>query len=62
MLKTDKLSFETMTSEEIKIEMKGLENLYNSMNYKLMEMLDEMDSINNDYIKGEIELNKRGVI
>ncbi|MCK9544088.1 MAG: hypothetical protein M0R03_18880 [Novosphingobium sp.] len=57
-----KISVDTMTSEEIKLEMKNFETLHDTMKNKVLSMLDEMDLINKYYTEGEEELKKRGVL
>lgn len=57
-----KISVDTMTSEEIKLEMKNFETLHDTMKNKVLGMLDEMDLINKYYTEGEEELKKRGVL
>jgi hypothetical protein len=48
-----------MSNGDIKIEMRNLENKYESIKMKVLNMIEEMKELDAEYIKGKKELINR---
>ena len=51
--------FSTMSNEDIKITLKNLENEFESKKLKIKTLMEDMEKLDSDYIKGKNELSKR---
>lgn len=51
--------FKNMSNGDIKIEMKNLENKYENIKMKVLNMIEEMKELDAEYIKGKKELINR---
>ena len=51
--------YKNMSNGEIKIEMINLENKYESIKAKIMELMAEMKSLDDEYIEAKKELDNR---
>ena len=51
--------FKNMSNGDIKIEMKNLENKYESIKIKVLKMIEEMKALDAEYINGKKELINR---
>lgn len=53
------MDYNKLTNAELNIELKKLENQYESIKLKVVKMINEMKTLNDDYIKVKSEINKR---
>ena len=51
--------FKNMTNNEIKIEIKKLENSYEKTKTEIYELVNKLKELDSSYIKAKNELNKR---
>jgi len=54
-----KYNFKEMSNNEISIEMKNLENKYESIKLKVASLINEMKTLDDEYISAKEELNNR---
>jgi hypothetical protein len=54
-----KKDFKNMSNGEIKIEMKNLENEYESTKIKILKMIEKMKELDAEYIDAKKELTNR---
>ena len=54
-----KKSFKDMSNNEIKIEMKNLENKYESTKLKILNLINDLKELDDEYISAKNELNNR---
>ena len=54
-----KKDFKNMSNGEIKIEMKNLENEYESTKFKILKMVEKMKELDAEYIDAKKELTNR---
>ena len=55
----EKKDFKNMSNGEIKIEMKNLENEYESIKIKILKMVEKMKELDAEYIDAKKELTNR---
>lgn len=55
----EKKDFKNMTNNEINIEMKNLENEYESTKNKILKLIDRMKELDALYLDGKKELTNR---
>ena len=53
------MEYKELTNAELNIELKKLENQYESIKVKVMRMMNEMKSLNDNYLEVKIELKNR---
>lgn len=51
--------FKNMSNGEINIELKNLENEYESIKNKVLNLIERMQELDKDFIEGKKELSKR---
>jgi len=54
-----KRNFKEMSNNEIKIEMRNLENLYENKKMKVVALINELKELDDEYINAKEELNNR---
>ena len=52
-------NFDNMSNNEIKLEMKKLENSFEKIKLEISERVDKLEELDKLYIKAKNELNKR---
>lgn len=55
----DKRDYKNMTNNEISLELKKLENKYESIKTKVIKMIEEMKTLDALYVDGKKELTNR---
>lgn len=55
----EKYLWEEMTTSEIRSKQLTLKELYESKKNKISQLLDDLDQLDEEYVKSEKELNKR---
>lgn len=53
------MEYKELTNAELNIELKKLENQYESIKVKVMRMMNEMKSLNDNYLEVKNELKNR---
>jgi hypothetical protein len=54
-----KIDFKNMSNGDIKLEMRNLENKYESIKNQVLKLIEEMKYLDASYIEGKKELNNR---
>lgn len=57
----EKIVWEELSTSEIKLKQLSLKELYENKKNKIAALLDDLDYLDSEYIKGENELNKRQI-
>ena len=55
----DKIDYKNMSNNDIKLEMKNLENEYEGIKNKIFKLVEKMKELDNLYIEGKKELINR---
>jgi predicted nucleic acid-binding Zn-ribbon protein len=54
-----KIDFKSMSNNDIKLELKNLENEYEGIKNKIFKLVERMKELDNLFIEGKKELNNR---
>ena len=57
----EKIKWEELSNSEIIREQLGLKNRFEKLKSEIMEKVSELDELNDEFRKGEAEMNKRNM-
>ena len=57
----DKIKWENLSNSEILREQLSLKNKFETLKKEIMEKVNELDSLNEEFLRGEAEMNKRNI-